>query len=94
MTGQFVLDILRNDLLNVNAKGGRISLSPRSRVTPRHRELVRKHRQELLLALAAWPNGEAPARTRAPWEEPPRPDELGREHISRPQVVRGRRWRR
>lgn len=74
MNGDYVLAILRNDLLSVRLANGRIFLAPPRRVTPHHRELVRKHRQVLIQALSRWPNSEAGARDFR--EEPPRPDEL------------------
>jgi hypothetical protein len=61
VTGDQLLQLLTNDYVTVQAKGGKVLLSPRSSVKPHHRDLVRKHKAELLRALGHWPDGTAPA---------------------------------
>ncbi len=94
MTGEQVIAVLRNDLLHVRLHCGRVLLSPKGKIQPKHRELVRKHKSEVLRVLALWPNGEAPPRHPLSLAEPPRADE--RATAPRPQVItrQGHPWRR
>ena len=88
MTGDFVIEVLRNDLITARAAGGKVLLTPRDRVKPEHRALVAKHKADVLQALMRWPDATAPARHLH--HEAPRRDELGR-GVRWPQVLTGRR---
>ena len=102
MDAAFLIQLLRNDLLYVLAKNGRIVLTPKGRITDRHRELVRQHREALLEELAKWPGGAARPRDYFAFEdEPVRADERGSLQSDRtrlrgqqPKVVSGRKGRR
>lgn len=100
MTPDQVIGILRHDGVTLKAVNGRISLKPRDAVTPEHRAMVQAKKAEVLALLERYPGGEAQAFVSFKDEHgrwtgyQPRPDELGREHLRRPQVLKGRRWRR
>lgn len=92
MRGDYVIQRLRNDGISLRSDRGQIRLTPKGKVRPEHRELVRQHKADVLLALAAWPNGEANARNWA--TEPARPDEMALRPAVRPHAITGRRGRR
>jgi hypothetical protein len=87
--GDFFVELLRNDLLGVRAVNGKVKLSPKERIQPKHRELVRKHEAEIVAALARYPNHHA--HPRGLLAQPGRPDEVGRDRQARPRVGTRRR---
>lgn len=103
MTPDQIVCILNNDGVTLQVVRGRISLTPKHAVKPRHRQLVEARKAEVLALLKRYPNATALGRFTlveedgrlhlAPGYEPPRPDELGRESYGRPRVITGRRRR-
>jgi hypothetical protein len=92
MRGDYIIQRLRNDGISLRADRGQVRLTPKECVKAEHRELVREHKAEILLALAAWPKGEARARNYI--LEPVRPDERALRQPPRPVALTGRSWRR
>ena len=89
--GDFILGLLRNNGFSVRANGDRIIVTPARDFTPELRDLVEKHKAEVLQALQRWPAASMPARNfRA---EPARHDERARRRPAPSHAITGRRRR-
>jgi hypothetical protein len=87
-----LIERLRCAGCTAKAGGGKLSIEPKAKVTPELRELVRKHKDDLITELQRrWPGAVALARNFA--KEPPRTDELPPQ-LRRPVAIITNPWLR